>query len=60
MRVDVPDSLSDVERDHIQEVLARVGGNKTKAAKILGLDRRSLYRRLDAYRMATPAAVGER
>jgi len=43
------DELSAVERDHIAEVLARVGGNKTKAAKILGLDRRSLYRRLEAY-----------
>lgn len=43
------DSLWVVERDHIAEVLARVGGNKTKAARILGLDRRSLYRRLELY-----------
>ena len=36
-------------RDHIVDVLTRVGGNKAKAAKILGLDRRSLYRRLELY-----------
>ena len=42
-------SLSAVERDHIADVLARAGGNKTKAAKLLGLDRRSLYRRLELY-----------
>jgi len=43
------DSLSTVERDHILDVLARAGGNKAKAARMLGLDRRSLYRRLDSY-----------
>ena len=50
------DSLSTVERDHILDVLARAGGNKAKAARMLGLDRRSLYRRLDAYgiRAGTP------
>jgi DNA-binding NtrC family response regulator len=43
------DTLSSVEREHIVEVLNRVGGNKAKAARILGLDRRSLYRRLELY-----------
>ena len=43
------DTLSDLERDHIIDVLARAGGNKAKAARMLGLDRRSLYRRLEAY-----------
>jgi len=47
--VDSSDSLSGVERDHIIDVLARAGGNKAKAARMLGLDRRSLYRRLEAY-----------
>lgn len=45
------DTLSDVERQHIVDVLARAGGNKAKAARMLGLDRRSLYRRLEAYRI---------
>jgi two-component system response regulator AtoC len=43
------DALSDVEREHIAAVLTRAGGNKAKAARMLGLDRRSLYRRLEAY-----------
>ena len=36
-----------VEREHIQRALARAGGNKKAAAKMLGLSRRALYRRLE-------------
>ena len=39
--------LVTVERDHIQRALARAGGNKKAAAKMLGLSRRALYRRLE-------------
>jgi DNA-binding NtrC family response regulator len=39
--------LAQVEDRYIRQVLQAVGGNKTLAAKILGIDRRSLYRRLD-------------
>ena len=35
------------ERDHIQRALLRSGGNKKAAAKMLGLSRRALYRRLE-------------
>jgi DNA-binding NtrC family response regulator len=41
------DLLVTVERDHIQRALARAGGNKKAAAKMLGLSRRALYRRLE-------------
>ena len=41
-------SLAEVERGYIQRVVARVGGNMSKAARILGIDRRTLYRKLDA------------
>lgn len=37
-------TLDEVKRAHIEEVLARVRGNRTEAAKILGIDRRTLYR----------------
>jgi DNA-binding NtrC family response regulator len=42
-----PDLLVTVERDHIQRALVRSNGNKKAAAKMLGLSRRALYRRLE-------------
>ncbi|MGB1927983.1 MAG: sigma-54-dependent transcriptional regulator [Mariniblastus sp.] len=39
-------SLEVIERRYIRYVLERTGGNKTEAAKVLGLDRKTLYRRL--------------
>ncbi len=38
--------LSEVERRHILKVLEQTGGNKTKAAEILGIQRRTLYKKL--------------
>jgi len=45
-------TLEEVERRYVLRVLRAVGGNKTQAAHILGLDRRTLYRRLDRLRIA--------
>jgi DNA-binding NtrC family response regulator len=39
-------SLDGLERELIHEALARAGGNKTEAAKLLGVTRRRLYSRL--------------
>ena len=39
--------LEEVERRYVRHILDAVGGNKTHAARILGIDRRSLYRRLE-------------
>ena len=41
--------LDELERRYITRVLAIVGQNKTRAAAVLGLDRRTLYRRLERY-----------
>ena len=46
------DLLVNVERDHIQRALVRAGGNKKAAAKMLGLSRRALYRRLERLDLA--------
>jgi len=46
-------SLSTLERNHIADVLKQTNGNKLLAAKILGLDRRALYRRLERYGIGT-------
>ncbi len=42
-------NMNEVERRYIQRVLKAVAGNKTQAAKLLGFDRRTLYRKLDRY-----------
>lgn len=47
-----PSSLADVERAHIEQVLAQMGGNITRAATALGIDRRTLQRKLKAYGIA--------
>jgi DNA-binding NtrC family response regulator len=36
-------SLDQMEKDHIIKVLKETGGNKKKAAEILGIERRTLY-----------------
>ena len=44
-------SLQDLERQHIQRVLAHTGGNKKEAAGILGIDRSTLYAKIKAYHL---------
>ncbi len=39
-------TLEEVEKEHIRNVLASVGGNKTRAATILGIDRKTLRQKL--------------
>jgi DNA-binding NtrC family response regulator len=50
-------TLADVERSHIERALRETGGNQTKAAKLLGIPRRTLVRKLSARRGAG-AGVG--
>jgi DNA-binding NtrC family response regulator len=38
--------LDEMERRQILRVLQETGGNKTKAAEILGIQRRTLYKKL--------------
>jgi two-component system response regulator HydG len=44
---DDPHPLAAVEREHILRALQRTGGNKKAAARMLGVSRRALYRRLE-------------
>lgn len=44
-----PPSLARVEYDHIQRVLSDCGGNISKAARLLGMHRRTLQRKLNTF-----------
>ncbi len=41
------ETLADTEADQIRKVLSAAGGNKSRAAKILGIERKTLYRKLE-------------
>ncbi len=41
------ETLAATEMDQIRKVLAATGGNKTRAARILGIERKTLYRKLE-------------
>ncbi|HEY0253556.1 MAG TPA: sigma-54 dependent transcriptional regulator [Kofleriaceae bacterium] len=45
-------TLEELEREFIEAVLLDEAGNKTRAAQRLGLDRKTLYRKLDEYARA--------
>jgi len=40
-------TVDQLEKEYIKKVMIQVGGNKSKAAGILGLDRKTLYRKLE-------------
>jgi DNA-binding NtrC family response regulator len=50
--------LEQVERRYVLRVLEAAGGNKTLAAQILGLDRRTLYRKLERWAVGTEDPTG--
>jgi DNA-binding NtrC family response regulator len=45
--------LEEVERRYIMRVVEAVAGNKTLASRILGLDRKTLYRKLERYKLGS-------
>jgi DNA-binding NtrC family response regulator len=48
-------TLRELERLYIIEVLRQAAGNKSRAAELLGLDRKTLYRKLEEYRSEDPS-----
>jgi two-component system response regulator HydG len=47
--------LDEIEREHILDVLRQVNGNRMAAAKVLGISRRALYRRLERHHLTDEA-----
>jgi DNA-binding NtrC family response regulator len=45
-------SIEAAERDQIRKALEAAGGKRMEAARLLGLSRRTLYRKLDKYGIA--------
>ncbi len=55
-------TLDELERRYIERAMKLLAGNKSRAAELLGLDRRTLYRRLEKYdgvQLATPDLCSE-
>jgi len=52
----VPVSLEELEREHIQRVLRESDGNRERAAAILGISSRTLYRKLREYEHNTQSS----
>ncbi|HEX6271860.1 MAG TPA: sigma-54 dependent transcriptional regulator [Polyangiaceae bacterium] len=55
-----PTTLEEVERRHIEIVLKAVGWNKARAARKLGIDRATLYRKLSRFGLDRPVRNGAR
>jgi DNA-binding NtrC family response regulator len=54
-----PLNLSDLERRTTQAALRQANGNKSHAAKLLGISRRALYRLMANYNLEEPRAESE-
>lgn len=50
-------SLAEVEREYIEDVLARCGGNQSRAASILGIDRKTLRNKLRQSKPSVRSAI---
>ena len=47
----IPKSLEDMEKEHIMKVLDETGGNQCKAAEVLGINRKTLYKKIHKYNL---------
>ena len=53
-RMKLPELMDAFERAHIVAMLARCGGNQTKAARVLGISRRKLVYRIEQFGLPRP------
>jgi transcriptional regulator with GAF, ATPase, and Fis domain len=49
LEIDVPSSMDEIERQAIKATLDYTSGDKTRAAKLLNIGRKTIYRKLDQY-----------
>lgn len=53
-------TLKEAEDKHVRDVLLACKGNKSRAAQVLGINRRSLYRRLDRMQASSSTSTDHR
>src|SRR5213080_4933881 len=49
IEIEVPSAMNDIERKAIEATLDYTSGDKTKAARLLNIGRKTIYRKLDQY-----------
>ena len=49
LEIDLPSSMEEIERQAIEATLDYTSGDKTRAAKLLNIGRKTIYRKLDQY-----------
>jgi DNA-binding NtrC family response regulator len=49
----LPRTLEDVEKEHILKILEQTGGNQMKASQVLGINRKTLYKKIKKYNIFT-------
>src|SRR5438067_4007941 len=49
LEIEVPSSMDEIERQAIEATLDYTSGDKTKAARLLNIGRKTIYRKLDQY-----------
>ena len=55
IEIDVPSSMDEIERRVIEATLDYTSGDKTRAAKLLAIGRKTIYRKLEQYNGQNPA-----
>ena len=49
LEIDVPSSMDEIERQAIEATLDYTAGDKTRAARLLSIGRKTIYRKLEQY-----------
>ena len=52
IELSIPTLMEDAERSVIEQTLIHTNGDKAKAARLLGIGRKTLYRKLEQYKVS--------